>query len=31
VRKPVRFLAFDQRLNDAAVREGLTLALLPAE
>lgn len=26
LREPVRFAAFDQRLEDAAVREGLTLA-----
>lgn len=25
--EPVHFLAFDQRLDEAAVREGLTLAL----
>ena len=27
LQQPVRFLAFDRRLNDAAAREGLKLAL----
>lgn len=27
LQRPVQFLAFDQRLNDAAVGEGLRLAL----
>lgn len=27
LQQPVQFLAFDQRLNQAALREGLTLAL----